>query len=293
MKTFRKLLLTILLFNSGYIFAQNISVNIGKSTTSSLTKNKPSQIIATFPENDTLKNSWLVDGFLELKFNDVISNYNFGIVSELHKNNLIGKEQDVLQFSFTVEKDYLFYDKKDQLFFRIISSSNLKYSNNKIKEKKELQGNLGFTLSLEKSDKLRFLQPNTKLINIKSLFAKFFTLSHNHNFGLGYIGGEENVLLGDASFGLTLFPLSGFTYKFKQPELFQISWNVNARTPILGNTDIDLNTLQTLSIGFSYKINDKSSAGIAYSWQEGANPYTRLENQTFETIFAKLKLTIE
>lgn len=292
MKVFRSFLIIWLTvsFNPG--FSQKVSINIGESTTNSLTKNKPAQVIATFPESETIKNSWLVDGFTELKLNDVFKNYHIGILSELHKNNLTSKEQDVLQFGLTIEKDYLFKDSKGQTSFRIISGLNIKYANNKIKEKQELQGNLGLTLSLEKSRKLRFLQPNTPLIRITDSFAYLFTLLHNHNIGVGYIGGDENVLLGDASFEFTLFPLSRITNMIEQPELFQLNWSINGRTPLLGETDIDLNALQTFSAGFSYEFNDKSSVGISYSWQKGANPYTRLENQEFKTLSAKLKLTI-
>jgi hypothetical protein len=191
----------------------------------------------------------------------------------------------------SAENDFPFYDRNNQLFFRIITNSNIKYSNNKIKEKKEFQGNIGFSLSLEKTEHFRFLQTNTRLININSLMAKLFTLSHNHNLGIGYIGGNENVLLGDASFDLSIFPLSGFTNKIKQPELIRLNWSINARTPLLGNTNMDLSTLNNLSIGLNYALN-KSSIGISYSWQKGANPYTRLENQEFKTLSAKFKLTL-
>lgn len=293
MKTYSNLLLILFSFASIVTYSQNLSVNIGKSTTNSLTKSKSAQVIATFPENDTLKNSWLLDGFIELKINNAFNNYNFGVLSEFHKNNLTGKEQDVMQFGLTAEKDYLLIDSDDKLFFRIITSANAKYSNNRIKEKEEFQGNVGITLSLEKSDKLRFLQPSTRLIKINSFFAYIFTLSHNHNVGLGYIGGDEDILLGDAAFELAIYPFSRLSNKFKQPELFQLKYNIKSSTPIAGKTDIDINPLQSISAGFSYKINDKSSVGISYSWQEGANPYTRLEDHEFELLSAKLKLTIE
>ncbi|MEN6456337.1 MAG: hypothetical protein ABFD10_18945 [Prolixibacteraceae bacterium] len=292
MKTFRSLLIVCFTVSFGSAFSQKASISIGESTTNSLTKNKPAQIIATFPENETIKNSWLADGFIEFKLTDLFKSYNIGALSELHKNNLTSKEQDVLQFGLTIEKDYLFNDSHDQTCFRIISGLNMKYANNRVKGKKELQGNLGLTLSLEKSENFRFLQPSTRLINITSSFAYLFTLSHDHNIGLGYIGGDENVLLGDASFELSIFPLSRLTNLIEQPELIQVNWNINGRTPLLGETDIDLNTLQTFSAGFNYKINDKSSVGISYSWQKGANPYTRLDNQEFKTLSAKLKLTI-
>lgn len=291
MKTFNIIFLILIALPFSNATSQKLSLNIGESTTNSLTKNKPAQVVATFPESDSLKDSWLMDAFIELKLNNLLKYGNLGFFTEFHKNNLIGKEQDIYQLGLSVENDFPFYDKSNQLFFRIISNSNIKYSNNIFKKKEEFQGNIGFSFSLEKTKHLRFLQTNTRLININSLMAKFFTLSHNHNLGLGYIGGNENVLLGDASFDLSIFPLSGFTNKIKQPELIRLNWSINARTPLLGNTNIDLNTLNYLSVGLNYALN-KSSIGISYSWQKGANPYTRLENQEFKTLSAKFKITI-
>ncbi len=291
MKKYKLFTLTAILFAFPVCYAQ-ISVSIGEATTNTLTKEKPSQIMATFPKDENLSDSWLVDGFLELKYNNASNMFAIGVVGELHKNNLVSKQQDAFQFGVTAEKDFLIKGSEDINHLRIISSLNFKHSEDKIKDTKGVQSNIGLTLALEKSTSLRFLQTKTRLINMTSPFANAFTLSHNHNFGIGYIGGDEKVVLGEYSFSLNLFLLSKITNTFNQPELFQLAYNVNGRTEFAGETDLDLNTLQVFSAGLNYLINDKSSIGISFSRQSGANPYTGLSNQTFENISAKLRLTL-
>ena len=304
MKNFKSISLTIMFFLCFSSYSQNISISIGESTTNKLTKDKSSQILATFPKNSTIDNSWLINGYLEIKLNNVEkSYYSIGVLSEIHKNNLITKEQNIRQFGLSFEKDFIIETKvttvdgdlEKALHSRFITNATFKHSNNFIKKEKSIIANLGISFSLERAKKeWRFLQTNTRLINIdKDFFAYIFTIKHNHNFGISYLGGADKVLLGDISFNLNLYPFSRLMNKIKQPDFFQIEYNINARAEILGDTKKDLNTLHTLSAGINYKINEKSSVGISYGYQDGANPYTALENQKFETISAKLRLVIE
>jgi len=298
-----KLITTLLVLSLSFsTYSQSISVNIGESTTNKLTKDKSAQILATFPKNDSIDDSWLVNGYLEIKLDSVgKKNYSIGILSEIHKNNLISKEQDIRQFGVSLERDFLIrkqitnYDGEIEYATkaRFITNATFKSSNNLIKKEKAFIANFGTSFSLERSKKLRFLQTNTRLINIDKGFGKILTITHNHNFGFSYLGGDDKVLLADASFSINLFPFSGLMNKIEQPNFFQVQYNINARTEIVGDTEKDLNTLHTLSAGINYKINKKSSIGIAYSFQDGANPYTALEDQRFETISAKLRLVIE
>lgn len=303
MKIFNLFLLVISLFFSLSNYSQQLSTNIGESTANKLLKEKPAEILATFPDNDSVDDSWLINGYLEFKVDSIgDGNYSIGILSEVHKNNLISKEQDVRQIGVSIEKDFILkkqvedYDGKNvrAIVARLISNASFKRSNNLKDNEKKLISNLGFSLSLERGKNFRFLQTNTRLIPISSNFGKLLTLSHNHNFGISYIGGNDDVLLGDLSFQLNLFPFSGTMYKLiNQPEFFQLQYNINWRNEIFGETDRDLNSLETLSMGINYKINQKSSVGIAYNFQKGANPYTELENQSFKTVSAKLRLVIE
>tara|TARA_R110000868_G_scaffold71713_2_gene209710 strand:- start:39010 stop:39918 length:909 start_codon:yes stop_codon:yes gene_type:complete len=290
------------LFSSLAMYSQDISVNIGESSTNKLTKDKSAQILATFPKNDTIDDSWLVNGYLEIKFDSIgDSNYSIGILSEIQKNNLISKEQDLRQFGVSMEKDFLIKKAitnynggiEKATVARFITNATFKHSNNNIKKEISFIANLGTSFSLERSKKLRFLQTNTRLINIDKGFAKILTVKHNHNFGISYLGGDDKVVLGDVSFSINLFPFSGLMNKIEQPDFFQIQYVINARSEIVGDTEKDLNTLHTLSAGINYQINEKSTVGISYGFQEGANPYTALEDQKFETISAKLHLVIE
>ncbi|WP_062060217.1 hypothetical protein [Aquimarina longa] len=302
MKNYDAILLLFYFCTSLSAYSQNISITIGESTTNKLTKNKSAQVLATFPKNDTLDNSWLVNGYLELKLDSIgTSNYSIGILNEIHKNTLISKEQDNRQFGVSLEKDFLIkkktinYDGKTEQATkaRFITNATFKHSYNVLKKEKSFIANLGTSFSLERSKNLRFLQTNTRLININKGFGKILTVTHNHNFGISYLGGYDNVLLGDASFSIKLLPLSGLMNQIKQPDFFQVQYHINVRTEILGNTEKDLNTLHTLSAGIQYKIDKKSSVGISYGFQKGANPYTALEDQEFETISARLRLVLE
>lgn len=303
MKNYNNLLLILVLTITFNVFGQKRSFYIGESTTNKLTKNKPAQILATFPRNDSIDNSWLVNGYFEFKFNWNEEALSFGILTEIHKNNLITKEQDIRQLGVSLEKDFTIFKRtKDTdenieklTHSRFITNATLKYSNNLIKEEKALIANFGASFSLEGAgQKWRFLQTNTRLINIdKDFFAYIFTLKHNHNLGFTYLGGNDNVILLDTSFSIDFFLLSRLMNTINQPDFFQIQYSLNARSIISGNTKKDLDTLHKLSAGFNYKINDNSSVGISYSYQDGANPYTALEDQRFQTLSAKLKLVIE
>jgi len=300
MKT-KYILFLIILSLSTNVFSQiKPSLSIGKSTDNKLTKDKSAQIVGTYPDNDTISDSWLLDGYIEFKLSNQKRNFAVGLLGEIHKNNLISKEQDVRQYGISVEKDFLFNTEKQDydgnkiksVHTRIITSSALKSSKDFIKDKKEFIGNIGLSISVERGGKLRFLQTNTRLINIDKGLGKFLTFSHNHNFGLGYIGGDEDVLLGDVMFEIKLFPLSGIMNQIEQPEFFNISWNIIARKEFYGEAKRDINNLKTLSAGIKYVINKKSSFGISYGWQDGANPYTGTDNQSFQTLTANLRLVL-
>ena len=74
--------------------------------------------------------------------------------------------------------------------------------------------------------------------------------------------------------------------------MFYISWTIDARTEIVGDSDRDIETLNKIVAGINYNISEKSAIGLAYLWQKGANPYTGLEDQSFSTLTAQFKILL-
>ncbi len=276
------------------------SINIGKATTNSITKNKPAQFIGTFPKEDSTKNSWLVDGYLSIGLKNESKAFSFGLCGEIHKNNLLTKKIDYREISLTADKDFFVFCQKPgfegdtikSLHTRIITSSTLEYAHNNIYDTHNFIGIIGFSVSLERGKKWRFLQPNTLLINHRKNIGKYINFSHEHSFDMGYIVGDNNVLLGDINFECNIFPFSGIMDKHKQPEFFYINYGIVARTKLAGSTSSDLENLNTLSAGIKYHINNKSSLGFAYYRYNGADPFEGVDNQAYETISLKLRVVL-
>ena len=323
MRPLKKLLFVLLLFNISYVNSQNSKISIGKSTSNSLEKAKPAQLIATFPKNDTISNSWLVDGFIEYSRSDIINNIEIGAFIELHKNTLLSKEQDVTQFGLNLKR---IFEIKRENWIWFNTTLNLKKSNDRIKREKAFQSILATTVQLisTKNDKFRFLRVQTSLINEESNLSDYFNISHNHSFGLGFIGGEEDILLFNGNLELNIYPLSTLFYKKKKKKLSEelktskindsiqlqntritiekearrfanilvLKGEVMGRELVSGSTNIDLNTFIKFSGGLNYNITEESAIGIMYGWQKGADPYLGLNNQTFSSITATFKLSI-
>ncbi|RZT00237.1 hypothetical protein [Aquimarina brevivitae] len=302
MKVCKVVLIVCLSFLVKTVAAQGVSVTLGESTSNRLTKVKPAQLLATFPDNDTIADSWLINGYLEVKLDSIWGpSGRVGILGEIHKNNLIAKEQDIRQFGLSLEKDFLIqkktvdYDGNPDyaLHSRFITNLTVRSSTDRINDEHAIIANLGIAYSLERSKQWRFLQTNTRLIRMDRGFGKILTLAHNHNFGISYLGGDQQALLGDVSFSVVVFPFSGLMNTIDQPEFFQLQYQLQARSVLAGSTEKELTALQQFSAGISYAINSKSSIGIAYTHQEGADPYTALADQKFETLSAKLRLVLE
>lgn len=332
---------------SAFAFSQNSELRIGKSTSDKLQRNKAAQIVGTFPNNDTIPNSWLVDGFIEYsRKDDILKGFEFGVFVEVHKNTLIAKRQDVQQFGLTAKRSFDILPKAT-VMLNMYNTFTIRDSKDFVKDKNEFIGLYGTTFKLWNRPKewMRFLQVETGLIDEKedkSSFSDILNITHSHNLGLGYVGNND-VILANAAFELNVFPLSSLFYKkkfrdLKQSQEFQkieekfnritnsneategekneitskrnkklneykkqagrlrnifyISWTVDARSEIIGKLNRDIQTLNKIVAGINYNISDKSAIGLAYLWQEGANPYTSLENQSFSTLTAQFKILL-
>ncbi|WP_435623186.1 hypothetical protein [Flagellimonas sp.] len=323
MKVLSKLSLVFFMGLSLSGIAQASKITIGKSTTNSLEKAKPAQLIATFPRNDTIDNNWLVDGFVEYSRTDIVRNMEIGVFAEIHKNTLLTKEQDAKQFGLNIKRVFAI-EEENWVWFN--TTLNLRHSNDRVKQEEAFQGILATTVQLitVKDERLRFLRAQTALINEEGNFSDYLNISHNHSFGFGLIGGEEDIVLFNGSFDLNIFPLSTMFYKKKKRKmegeikvseikdsvqstktkvaiekearrfanLFVLKGTIKGRELISGSTDTDLNTFIRFSGGVNYNFTEESAIGIMYGWQTGADPYTTLSDQTFSSITATLKLSL-
>ena len=326
MKPLKLIFFILTLVITFQVTAQNSKITIGKSTSNSLEKAKPAQIVATFPKNDTISDSWLVDGFIEYSRTDIIKKLEIGAFVEIHKNTLLAKEQDVTQFGLNLKRIFVAMNKKKKTTIWFNTTLNLKQSNNRVKREELSQSILATTAQLivTPSSFWRVFRADTQLINEQSKTSDFINISHNHEFGFGYIGGEENIVLFNGSFELNFYPLSTLFYKKRKQKLesdanvsaiaspvqqnnvritiekearrfaniFVLKATVAGREILSGETDTDVDTFIKLSGGLNYSFTDKTSMGLIYGWQKGANPYNGLSNQTFSSITATLKLSI-
>jgi hypothetical protein len=290
----------IILFGMSISHAQSnnsessISINLGQSSQNKFTKSKPAQLIATFPGNDTIPNSYLINGFAEVEYSklrDKKFSYAFGIVYEVQKNTLISKEQDVEQIGITATQIFpLDYEKSKG---QITLSENLKYSQDLVKRTDAFQAHLGIKYEDFRSKNILFVDGAIPLIGYKEQSDALLSFRWDYNLGLGYIGGDEKVLMGKANFSISAFPFFGLLNSWiKQPEMLFASYVIDARAPFVGDTELDINPKRTLTLGLAYEINKKSKVSIGYAFNDGADPFSGLDNQDFNTLSLQINLTL-
>lgn len=329
-------------------FGQKWEIKVGQSTTNKLTREKPAHIISTFPKNDTISNSTLIDAFFELKYK-VDSKFSFDFFYEMHKNNLVEKEQDVSQLglglNFRIDDVKIFGRK-----MKIYNNFNFRESRDDVKKTSTSQLVYGVSFNLrEKRDNIfDYLRSNTVMIaeGENKILTKFINFDHDHSVGFGYLNGKDNVVIRNLSFEMNVYPFSTLFYGVKKNieekkdkfvslkkeyddalieynskrdtlnfvkkeaklrlldtekdriekeagrfrNLLVVNWIIKDRNAILGRTEEDLGTFSKISIGLNYNLAENSAFGLVYSWQRGADIYTGLENQDFNTLAATFKL---
>ncbi len=277
---------------------------IAESSDNAFTRNRPGQISATFPGNDTISDSWLLNSFVAFGLNFEKSNLVIGITGEVQKNTLIEKEQDIRQYGLTFTKGFVIPNRNLQNPYgnsipvveasRFIISGSLKNSYNKIVKENSFQAHVGVTFSRAKRSTFSFLNINQLFPDENTNFGKVLQFTHNHNVGLGYLGGNENVLFAKLGLQLSAYPLRKILESWiKQNQFLFIDFTYAARTEVSGSTDLETNPYRTLSSGIQYRIDKNNTFQIAYNWIEGANPFTALATQDFQTLVAKIKITLD
>ena len=275
-----------------------ITFKMGQSSTNKFTKDEPLKFLATFPNNSEVENSWLVNAYTELAYNREQSGLLIGVTGEIQKNTLIDKEQDVRQFGLTFAKDLRIPftyevngEKVRATQGAIVFSGSLKHSYNNIKKESAFQAHLGFSYSTY-TNQNTFLSSDVYYPSFhEGSFGRIMMFNHKYNLGLGYLGGEEKVLFGKADFQITTFLLGGLMCRtFQQYDFLQVKYSISARAPISGTPISEQNPLRVFSAGINYNINETNTIELSYNWNKGADPFTALANQNFETILIKLKV---
>jgi hypothetical protein len=302
-----KVLISLLLLSSFWftpVFSQKwtlshkrdtirMSLNIGKSSDNTFTKGEGAEISGIFPKSDTVKKSWFTNSFTEIGLVSDSSRWGFGLVAEIHKNTLIEKEQDLRQYGFSISK---ILAKQDLIthasVYEIPISLSLKRSDDLIKEKRTFQIIGGVTFNRFTGPPI--LRTQTQFPKLSSGFGKIIGFSHNHNIGFAYLGADENVLLGqfDFEFNTYLFPWLSDKW-INKTDLFKLQFIYKGRTPIFGETELDLNNYMSFQAGLNLAFDKKNSIELAYAWIQGADPLKGLDNQNYKTITAKIKITLK
>ena len=267
-----------------------INLSIGKASDNQFTKSEGAEIIGTFPENDSISNSWLTNAYLEFGMVSDSTHWSIGLVGEIHRNTLVEKKQHVEQLGVKLGKIIAFKDKKTGASnFEIPITIGLKQSKDFVKNTTAFQGTLGMSFNKFKGTPL--LKTQTAFPKFNSGFGRILQFSHNHNSGLSYLGGNENVYLGQFDFEINTYFLPTLSDKLiNKKDLFKLQFKYSGRTELFGKTDLDLNSLISFQTGVNLTFNKKNSLELVYVWNQGANPLKGLENQKYESLIVKVKV---
>ena len=242
-------------------------IQLAQASDNSFTKSKPAQLVATYPQNDTIENHFLVNAYLGVDFK-LGSTFNLTLTGEQQRNTLVEKEQHVEQLGLTLGKTFVFKHEgkpvnglsHEEHFLYWQFDLSGKYSNDKISKKEGSQWIWANAIHFPKAFKTdqneaswsNYLRPfifwpaDEKVKRVRTdksgkqdtVFrssgpAKYLQIKHTHNLGLEFIS-TESLLMTNASFGLELYPLSGLLFDWlQQYGIWQISGSIAHRSNII------------------------------------------------------------
>lgn len=299
---FYLLLISMLLAYSSY--GQLIKgFSLGQASDNSFTQGESADFIAVFPENvsDSVKNSYKINGYASLKFIDW-KNLSVSLSGELHQNTLIEKEQYVEQYGISIKKIFLLIKESGEFedihVFDLYTDLSVLYSNNKIKKKEGTNAVVGLSAQFPKAwdNNLNFLRPYRFFPTVDKKVSNWIQARHTHNIGIDYLG-EENLIMSNLSFGLELYPFSGYLKKWlKQYNILQLKGAVVQRDKLnTPKNEVEAGTLLAYGIALNYKFDDeaKSAISLGYEVIDGANPMKGLQRQQYDQLTLKLKIKID
>ncbi|WP_136073123.1 hypothetical protein [Candidatus Ulvibacter alkanivorans] len=317
MKMLNKLLYIVFFLNALNCYSQQIKEDshiysgftVGKASDNSFTRTEPAILNVTFPGNDSIPNSYSIDGYLayDMKFNP---KWSLSLQAERHKNTLIEKEQDNFQFGITVKKLWeigsnpppvtLSTGKKITYpCFYLNSELNIKYSQDDKKNTKGLQviGAFSFELPNPRTNlkEFEFLRPfqyfpgDTRKNGGKASFypSDLIQIYHTHNIGVEHLE-YENLTILNTSFGIKIFPFSGLLYReFEKYGIIELGYSFVGRTDILSSdSQLYVGPLRTYNakINFWFDDDKKRVLSIGYEHINGGNPLKGLEKNKYGQI---------
>jgi hypothetical protein len=282
-----------------------LNLSLGQSSDNSFTQSGPAKIVGTFPGNDTLKNSYLVNSYIAFTYSLPL-HLKISLIGELQKNTLAEKKQNVQQIGVQISKLIAILKHSDafQSVQDIVVCTEIsgRYSNDKINKKEGLQ----FVLSNS------FHMPSVFKGNKKWLNAfvpykiypaddnssadknKWIQYKHTHNIGIEDIRVEKLTMV-NLTFGLELYPFSGLLYEhFKKYGLLQLKWSYVDRIDISNSkTLLYVGPMHTLGANINYKFDKDGDNAISFGYEyvDGGNPMKGLANQSYGqlTLNAKVK----
>jgi len=267
------------------------NIVIANAPDNAYTRSLPATFISTFPENDTIANSFAINGYIGLsrEFND----FELMATAELHRNTLISSRQFTEQYGI-VGKYYTNFN----LFsipWIVIPEISVKYSEDKINNNKGMQllGYVPLEFDLARDNKfLNLFEPGGIFPGESSKVSKWIQIRHTNSFGLEFIN-YEDILLFNASFSLELYPFSGLLKKqFGQFNILQLRYGIVERTKVNDQeTDVFIGTFRSFAANLQYKIDPKGNTAlsIGYEYNSGGNPLKGLADTTFGQLNLSVK----
>ena len=203
---------------------KHFSLKIGQSTDNDATKSLPAKFTGTYPRGSQ-EASFNTQGFIELGWaepNKSNKKWEFSTVLELHRNTLIDKEQDVFQFGFQHFRKFGY--EQGESGYRPKLTTNVRYSRDRVNDKRGLQYLGHFSLYMRKNSVTNFwdvfLQnERTWPVNERESdeingfqLSDLFQAKSSHSAGFEHIA-YENLTLLHFAYNLEVYPLSGLLYQ--------------------------------------------------------------------------------
>lgn len=292
-----------------------VSISIGSASNNSYTKSLPASLIYTYPDSDTIKNSYAGNAYISIGKSIFNENIHLSFIAEMHRNTLIAKEQNTKQFGLSAKCGFLLGSAETPWLIPQLDVSVV-HSEDKVKDKKGMQF-LGYTY-LEyafncKSKFITMLEPggiypvdkrgnnatadtpeNLKKQKAQPLgyfLSDWIQIRHTNSFGIEHIK-YESLTMFNASFGVEVYPFSGLLYQqLGQYNLLQLRYGFAHRSNLNdAETDLFVGFSQKYSANINLKLDPKGKSAITlgYEYSEGGNPLKGLA----DTSFGQLKLSL-
>jgi len=288
-------------------FGQEATFKIGQSSDNSYTKGKPAKFQYTNP--DGKDENWLAQGFLEIglkhkwdtKDSKILS---ADLITELHRNTLIEKEQNVHQFGISIDYKKEYLDTNGTATGMVNPTLAIKYSNNQVKKKESTQVIFGTTIyAVHNSTNASFLEYFVSPGIYLPVLGGGIGFETDHNLGGAYVNEDSNHLAFlQANYEIKGYLLPNFFYGSALANwktlFYSIDWNGrlvienqttnSTKRLIRHGFGVDLSLFNLIQGINASAREDENSISVKYEWVDGANPLKGLEDQSYSQLTINL-----